>query len=485
MTTAAPRSLPLALGAQVVIRVLGLIAGLATVAVQGRALGATEFATLSMLLAISLAGQTFVDLGLGKVATQKVAADPTSAPVVAGSVMLARLSLGVVAAVIGTSIGGAITGNAAGFLASLLVCLGLPLSSVTVLQALSEAKLDIWAVNLIVFTQNGVWLAIVSLLYVFKAGLLGFAAGYAVAACLQATVVWLLAVRGVDIRLRGAANQAWRLLKASIPLGIGAIAVTAYYRLTGIVLFERVGAQESAGYFAAMRLIDAGQVLPATIGGVVLPLLSAAIHRDDRRQALAVWDIALRVLLSAAAVVIGFVVVVPGEVLTLLFGPSFEGRGTELRWLILAYLPVCVGWVVTSALIAAGELRRYSTAVVVVAVLSLVALFAGIDRLGAPWAVAVTLGTEAVSVGTLACLVRARVGLGFPAAVLMQAVLLGLSVAGVAWLGSHIGLAASLAGVVVVAPALIMVIGLVRPATVVALRAARQPEGVAADAPLA
>lgn len=464
------KSLSIALVFQLIIRVSGLAAGLVTVAVQGRALGSVDFATLSMLLSVAMACQMVADLGLAKVATQRIAADPSLGPSVAGGAMLARLVLGVIGALAGTAIGGFVGGGGEVFLAAFLVCLGLPLSSITVLQALSEARLDVWAVNIIVFSQNAVWLAIVIVLFLLDSNLLWFTGGYALAAVIQAFVVWALAVRGVRIHLKGMGRHARSLLKASIPLGIGAIAVTAYYRLTGVVLFESAGPDESAGYFAAMRLIDAGQAIPATICGVLLPILSSALAAGDLARSRAVWDLALRFQLGVAVGLAAFTSVFSSEILLYLFGSSFDGRGVELRFLILAYPAICLAWIVSSALIAGGELASYSIAVISVSAASLTVLFVAIGRFGAPWAVGVTVATEWVSVGALAFLAATRIRLRIDLGILLRVIALGLSILAANFSVKELGLAAGIGVTAVALPTLSLALGLVTPSSLRGLK---------------
>lgn len=140
--------------------------------------------------------------------------------------------------------------------------------------------------------------------------------------------------------LRRHALTAWRggepardLWRAALPFLALSVMTTMHYRLAVVVLYGLRGADETAPYAAAVRVLDVAGVLGVIAFSAVAPVFSRAHQRGDAE----VWRLWRRYVTRMAAVVIPLAVVlaVAGQPLaSLLFGDRYaEDAGTDLSLL--------------------------------------------------------------------------------------------------------------------------------------------------------
>ena len=123
-----------------------------------------------------------------------------------------------------------------------------------------------------------------------------------------------------------------------------------------ILLFHYRGATATAYYSAAYRVLDVLQILPVTVSGVLLPFLAGAtsLLAAGRRPTRRAFELAVMILLTVA---------VPAAV----FGGSsrpasshsctattYHRFGLLLQILLPAFIPICLGYVLTSQLAGSG-----------------------------------------------------------------------------------------------------------------------------------
>ena len=205
----------------------------------------------------------------------------------------------------------------------------------------------------------------------------------------------------------------------------GGIFVTAYYRIDAVLLFDLRGATAAAYYSAGYRIIDVLQILPVTVSGVLLPLLaqgSGPGTPDDRPRVRRLFELASITLLSVAIPVALFGAILAPGITTLLYGASYHRTIFLLQVLLPAFIPICLGYVLTSQLIVHGLLRPYIVITSVGAVVNVAANAIAIPRYGAPAAAWATLGTELLVMGSIATLVHRRLGLTLPGARILRCV---------------------------------------------------------------
>ncbi|TLH59055.1 oligosaccharide flippase family protein [Mycolicibacterium neoaurum] len=379
---------------QAVVRLVVVVSGAFAVALQVRTLTVADYGVFVTILSIITLLSAFTDVGLTNTAVQRIARDPLRQRVVAGGLLIARTTLGFLLALIGAVVALSLFRTSADRLSAALMIASIPLATMTALQAISIARLRLMQQNLLLATQGLFWLVIVIVLSATGADLVMFAAGFLLSAVLQGSLVWAILGRKGNVDFRLGVREVPSLMRQAIPLGLGGIGTTAYYRLSGVILFATAGPVAAASYAAAFKVVDMLQAIPASLLAPLIPLLSRALESNDARRVDRLWDLASRLALSVSMMVSVGVAVTAPQIVTLLFGSAYADSVDLLQVVVLGFIPICLGWVATGALTAAGRVKGYAVVTLSVATGSVAAGLILMPRFGAAAAAAISFVTE-------------------------------------------------------------------------------------------
>lgn len=410
------RRLTLATGLQIGVRVVGVFLGVLVAASLARSLTRPEFGELSIGLTILALVGSLSDLGIGQIAIREMARRPEARANIAGAVCVVQLTMGFALAIIGVAVAFALMHGTQARLMAVFVMASMPLGAAAALTIAAQARLRPELAIIPSLVQSALWLAVVLTLGAVHGALSLYGVGWFAVAAVQAVVTLGLAAHVTEVRFAGTRRLIGRLLALAWPIGLAGMFVTAYYRIDAVLLFHYRGATQAAYYSAAYRVLDVIQIVPVTVGGVLLPLLASAERAgagSDRIRQL--FELASAGLLAVAMpVALCGAILAPG-IVRLVYGPHYHASVYLLQILLPAFIPICLGYVLTSQLILHNLLRPYIVITFVGAVLNVVANAVAIPRYGAPAAAWATLGTELVVVAGLAGLVHVRLGLSLPA----------------------------------------------------------------------
>jgi O-antigen/teichoic acid export membrane protein len=198
------------------------------------------------------------------------------------------------------------------------------------------------------------------------------------------------------------------LLRQALPfLGLTLLA-TVYYRIGIVALYAVRGAEETASYAAAFRIVDAIAIVAGVAFSGVSPALSR-VHRDRPGE---IWQLWLRMvsLAGSAVVPVALLALLVAEPLCgLLFGSEYrESAGEDLRFLVPG-----IALMVPQALSAAvvfmandhGAVLRLTAANVTACI---VASIVGADAFGSEGAALALSLAEALSFLSFTALIRNR-----------------------------------------------------------------------------
>lgn len=144
------------------------------------------------------------------------------------------------------------------------------------------------------------------------------------------------------------------LLLRAVPLGVAIFLSIAYTRLAVLLLQYRVGETAVAHFSAAFRLVEPGQILPASVLAAVFPALSQALHTDPpAARRLGRWTAVLLALAGAAAS-LALWLAAP-RLIPWLYGAAYRESVFILQVLGLSVLPAFVNYGLTHFLIARGQ----------------------------------------------------------------------------------------------------------------------------------
>lgn len=156
------------------------------------------------------------------------------------------------------------------------------------------------------------------------------------------------AVAGEALRLHAS------LLKHALPLGVAIFLSIAYTRLAVLLLQHRLGETAVAHFSAAFRLVEPGQILPASLLAAVFPALSRALHTDPAAARRMSWWTAALLALAGSAAALAFWLTAPW-LIPFLYGGAFQGSVIVLQVLGASVLPAFVNYGLTHFLIARGQ----------------------------------------------------------------------------------------------------------------------------------
>jgi O-antigen/teichoic acid export membrane protein len=409
------RRLTVATAAQLGGRVVGAFLGVLVAATLARSLTRPQFGELSLVLTILALAGGLSDLGIGRIAVREMARRPQDRARIAGALCLAQLTMGIALGVVGLLVAFALLRGTQARTMAVFAMATIPLGAVGGLTIAAQARLRPELVIIPSLVQNVLWLAVVVVLGAANGALSLYGLGALGAALVQSAVIIALTVRVTNVTFAGTRGLIVDLLRMGWPLGLAGMFVTAYYRIDALLLFHYRGATANAYYSAAYRVLDVLQILPGTVSAVLLPLLASAERggagHDRIRQ---LFQFAIGLLLAVAVpVAICGAILSPG-VVRLIYGAHFHRSVYLLQILLPAFIPICLGYVLTSQLILHGLLRPYVVITMIGAVLNVVANALAIPRYGAPAAAWTTLATELLVMAAIAAVVDRRLRLSLP-----------------------------------------------------------------------
>lgn len=411
------RRLIAAVGAQLLVRGVGLSSGVVVAAVLARSLGHGDFGRFSLVLSLAAIAATLSDLGIASTAVRHLAVNPDSAPTTAGALVLARALTGMVGAIFVVLVTLAIDQSRDVLLASSLIAASLLFAPLTALQPIGQARLRIGAMNGLLLLQSGLWTVAVLVLASGHAALWGFAAGSLAVTGLHAVVNWMTFRRHTSISFAGAGSHLKSIMRIAWPVGVGGLFVTAYYRLDGVILYHYRGPLAAADFSAAYRFLDVLQFIPVTLLSVLLPLLASTWRGGDaqsihRRQRL--FDLSLTLIVGVALPVAVGSALTAGNLISLIYGAEFS-KATNLVTVLMAAFPaICLGYVSVGLALASARTVLYAK-VTAFAALGNIALNVWlIPRYGASAAAWTTVVTEYVVAILLLVLLARKTRVALP-----------------------------------------------------------------------
>jgi O-antigen/teichoic acid export membrane protein len=239
-----------------------------------------------------------------------------------------------------------------------------------------------------------------------KAPLIAFAA----VVCLESAslaVALFVAYRRfpTDQRWRADITQAKRLLHLCWPFVITGVMITAYMRIDQIMLKEMLGERELGIYAAALTLVQAWNIIPATLVASLAPFVARKKNRgeDEYRDALV---IIFRFFAIVATIGAGLTAMASPLIVGLLYGAEFRMSAVVLSSLVFVIVFVFQGmaqtlWVINDNVRMANLIGTFLAALI-----SIVANLVLIRKFGIMGAVFSYLLAQGASVVLFPCLFR-------------------------------------------------------------------------------
>ncbi len=207
-----------------------------------------------------------------------------------------------------------------------------------------------------------------------------------------ALILWLC--RPFLFRESAEELSAWRLLTKAFPYGLLTILTIIYFRIDVVMLSGMRGSQEAGLYNAALRLFDAGLIIPTALAGALFPVMSRQLARRETQGLIISHSRAIHLLalvgLPAAAA--GWIY---ADWLTgLFYGPAYAPAGPVLALLSLGWILFFVNIPLGNLLAASEIMSKFIPFAAANTALNVALNFILIPNYGAVGAVVATLVCE-------------------------------------------------------------------------------------------
>jgi O-antigen/teichoic acid export membrane protein len=424
---------------QVGSRVLNLALGVLVTALVARALGDAGFGEWSTILVVVQLAAYFTSFGVESVVVREAAAKPGHEDEWLGALLILRTLLSLPAVVVGLVVVLLVQESTAMLVAGVVLLAQTPFNVGASLRVVHQLRVRNW-VPMVVLTLNSVlWGAAVVAIYLLDGGLLPLAVAMTAIGALTATVQALAALRLARPRLRGSGAAVRQLARVGLPVGLSGLLVMAYARIDQLLVFVIAGSAEAGLYGAQYRIVEQAHLVPVSLMTTLMPIMAAGWSVDRERTLRIAW-LAAEYLAIASLGGLAVAIAVAEPLTVLLYGGDFAPAAPALPVLGGAFVFICFGYLTGNLLLIAGLQRR----LVLIGLIGLVVNVAGNlvlipawGFMGAAW---MTLGTEAVVVGTTAWMLwrvleLGRLKLGRLLRIVAAATILGLGLAGLHGIG--------------------------------------------------
>lgn len=376
---------------QLVGRAVNVAIGVVAVALLARALGPGNFGVWSTALAFVGIFGVLTDLGMAKVATQRMSAEPDREHEWLGALMISVSFASVVSLLITVAAVPLLGGVDHVELVTAILALTLLTAAPGALLSVFDSRVRA-GIRMGIMTVNSVlWLAAIVVLDLTGAGVVAFAVAFSGVTLVVGLLEWLVTKRYAHIALRKG-RELWRpLMRVAIPLGLAGVLTTIYYRIDSVLLFVLAGDVEAGIYGAAYRFLDPLQFLPISLMAAVYPVMSA-LHGRDQSRVLALVQRSGEYLVVAALGALAVTISLSDELVEFLLGPGFEGTAAVLPVLMLAFVFISLGYLAGYLVPIVGLQWRLVTFAAVGAVVNIglnLVLIPPFGALGAAWATVV------------------------------------------------------------------------------------------------
>lgn len=384
---------------QLVARVLQVVSGLVTLPLLARTLGPDGFGV--WVAALSYVGlfASFTELGLTNAATIKMSADPEHEAQWLAALSSLRMIVAVVLTVLcAAGIPLFLSSGASVGLVALILSGTVLLAGAGALMAVFASRLRAGVPLAIGILQTVLWLSIVVVLNLAHARPVTLAVCY-VAMLTTVAAVQVGAVRRLASLTYAGSRQRWRpLLALALPLAVGGLLVTVYYRIDSVLVFRIAGARESGVYGAAYRFLDVLTFFPAAVVSALLPVF-AATYADDPARTRSLVQRAFDMMVALGAPAVAVTLVLSPQIIRLLFGAGYERSAQVLPILMVGFLAICLGTLGGYLAPVVGlrwKIAAIAGVCVVVNVAMNLLLIPAHGAVGAAWATSATEGLSAL-----------------------------------------------------------------------------------------
>lgn len=201
----------------------------------------------------------------------------------------------------------------------------------------------------------------------------------------------------------------WKsFLKESLPMGISAVVIFAYFKMDTILLSLIKGSAEVGIYNAAYKVVENITFFPAMIVGLILPIMSQNIFHDKERFK-DISNKTFKVFLILALPLVIAVFFLSEGIINLIGGAGFSESAEVLRILVFALALIFFGNFFNAIMIAANLQRKLMYILGIAAFFNISTNLVVISRFSYLGAAFVSVFTELFVAVATACFVAKKI----------------------------------------------------------------------------
>jgi O-antigen/teichoic acid export membrane protein len=152
----------------------------------------------------------------------------------------------------------------------------------------------------------------------------------------------------------------WKyLFKEALPLALGSVIWTIYFRIDVLMLSMMQGDAPVGIYSAAYKLSEPLSLIPAALVVSLFPIMSASFIKSEERL-IKSYRLAIRYLMIIILPIAIGTTLIADEIILLIYGAEFADSVTVLQILIWTLVFISVNQVLTTLLVAMGKQKLYT-----------------------------------------------------------------------------------------------------------------------------
>jgi O-antigen/teichoic acid export membrane protein len=245
----------------------------------------------------------------------------------------------------------------AGHLRALLMLAGLEyvLSPLRLPAVIFQVDMRQWYGATINVVRQGLWFALIVVLWLWGAPLSYVIAGRVVAAFVEALLIWGYSRRFLSESGKFLRERAGKIFSQSFPIAFTTLLAMIYLRIDQVMLHKMVSDSVLGQYVAAVKVSELFEALPAALMLTMAPILAVSVADPARFRSYT--DRAFRYFMILACALSVFMSLGAGIVVRVLYGKQFQPAAPLLAVLIWSEVAVFFATVVANVLVARNQER--------------------------------------------------------------------------------------------------------------------------------
>jgi len=238
-----------------------------------------------------------------------------------------------------------------GYLRTLLLLAGLEyvLTPVRLPALIFQVDMRQWYSATINVVRQGLWFAMVVVLWAMGAPLVYVVGSRVLAAALESWLMWRYSRPFLAKRGRFLKDRAGMIFSHSFPIAFTSLLAMIYMRIDQVMLHKMVSDSVLGQYVAAVKVSELFEMLPAALMITMAPVLAVSVADSQRFRSYT--DRAFRYFMLGACLLSVLMSVGSGVIVRILYGKQFAPAAPLLAVLIWSEIPVFFGTIVANILV--------------------------------------------------------------------------------------------------------------------------------------